>query len=204
MKKLNILVAVLGLLVFFAGRPAGSGYEVGDEVKDFKLKSVDGKMVSMSDYKNAKGFIVVFDCNTCPYSKAYLKRIKALNAKYEDKGYPVIAINSNDPKKSPGDTYDEMVKYAKKNDYQHPYLYDADQSVAARFGATNTPHVYVLKKDDGALMVNYIGAIDNNSRDADAADKKYVEDAVDALLSGSKPGVTKTKAIGCSIKWKST
>lgn len=202
MKNLNILVASLALLVFFAGRPTGSGYEVGDKVKDFSLKSVDGKMVSLADYKTAKGFIVIFDCNTCPFSKAYLNRIKALNDKYADNGFPVIAINSNDSKRSPGDSFKEMVKYAKKNDYQHPYLYDEDQSVATRFGATNTPHVYVLKKTGNEMVVDYIGAIDNNTKDADAADKKYVEDAVDALLKGQKPGVTKTKAIGCTIKWK--
>ncbi|MCG8389592.1 MAG: thioredoxin family protein [Cytophagales bacterium] len=202
MKNLNILVASLALLVFFAGRPTGSGYEVGDKVKDFSLKSVDGKMVSLADYKTAKGFIVIFDCNTCPFSKAYLNRIKALNDKYADNGFPVIAINSNDSKRSPGDSYKEMVKYAKKNDYQHPYLYDEDQSVATLFGATNTPHVYVLKKTGNEMVVDYIGAIDNNTKDADAADKKYVEDAVDALLKGQKPGVTKTKAIGCTIKWK--
>ena len=202
MKNLNILVASLALLVFFAGRPTSSGYEVGDKVKDFSLKSVDGKMVSLADYKTAKGFIVIFDCNTCPFSKAYLNRIKALNDKYADNGFPVIAINSNDSKRSPGDSYKEMVKYAKKNDYQHPYLYDEDQSVATRFGATNTPHVYVLKKTGNEMVVDYIGAIDNNTKDADAADKKYVEDAVDALLKGQKPGVTKTKAIGCTIKWK--
>ncbi len=202
MKNLNILMASLALLVFFAGRPTGSGYEVGDKVKDFSLKSVDGKMVSLADYKTAKGFIVIFDCNTCPFSKAYLNRIKALNDKYADNGFPVIAINSNDSKRSPGDSYKEMVKYAKKNDYQHPYLYDEDQSVATRFGATNTPHVYVLKKTGNEMVVDYIGAIDNNTKDADAADKKYVENAVDALLKGQKPGVTKTKAIGCTIKWK--
>ena len=202
MKNINILVASLALLVFFAGRPASSGYKVGDKVQDFKLKSVQGEMVSLADYEKAQGFIVIFDCNTCPFSKAYLNRIKALNDKYAESGFPVIAINSNDAKRSPGDSYKEMVKYAKKNDYQHPYLYDEDQSVATRFGATNTPHVYVLKKSGNDMVVDYIGAIDNNTKDAEAADKKYVEDAVDALLKGQKPEVTKTKAIGCTIKWK--
>lgn len=202
MKKISTLIALFSLVVFYAGRPVAGGYEVGDKVEDFKLKNVDGKMVSMADYKEAKGFIVIFDCNTCPYSKAYLNRIKALDENYAVKGYPVLAINSNDPKKSPGDTFDEMVAYAKKNDYKHAYLYDADQTVAKRFGATNTPHVYVLTKDDSGLVVNYIGAIDNNTRDAGAADKKYVESAVDALLQGDKPETTKTKAIGCTIKWK--
>ncbi|MEM6523484.1 MAG: thioredoxin family protein [Bacteroidota bacterium] len=202
MRKSSMLILLIGLVFSFAGSPVNSGYEVGDTVEDFKLKGVDGKMMSLADLKEAKGFILVFDCNTCPYSKAYLKRIKALNEKYEDQGYPVVAINSNDPKRSPGDTFEEMVNYANNNGYEHAYLYDADQKVAKRFGATNTPHVYVLNKDGGDLVVNYIGAIDNNSRDASAVDKRYVEDAVNALINGDKPSVTKTKAIGCTIKWK--
>ncbi|MEM9857665.1 MAG: thioredoxin family protein [Bacteroidota bacterium] len=202
MRKSSILIAVIGLIFSFAGSPVKNGYEVGDKVEDFKLKGVDGKMMSLADHEEAKGFIVIFDSNTCPYSKAYLKRIKALNEMYADKGYPVVAINSNDPKRSPGDTFDEMVSYAKENGYEHAYLYDADQSVAKRFGATNTPHVYVLTKEGGNMVINYIGAIDNNTKDASAADKKYVEDAVNALMKGNKPSVTKTKAIGCTIKWK--
>jgi len=202
MKKRTLLTIVMTLPIFFAGTSKKAGYEIGDHVDNFKLKSTAGEMVSTMDYENAKGFIVIFDCNTCPYSKMYQERIMKLDEKYASKGYPVLAINSNDPKKSPGDTYEEMVSYAKSNKYKHAYLYDEDQSVAKRFGATNTPHVYVLNKDDGKLVVNYIGAIDNNTRDAKAADKKYVEDAVDALLKGKKPPETKTKAIGCTIKWK--
>ncbi|TRX58372.1 thioredoxin family protein [Fulvivirga sp. M361] len=204
MKKLSLILTAFAFIFTFAGKPVTEGYEVGDTVKDFKLKSTSGAMVSMADFEEAKGFIVIFDCNTCPYSKKYLTRIKALNKKYADDGYPVLAINSNDPKKSPGDTYDEMMKYAKKNKYAHAYLYDADQTVAKRFGATNTPQVFLLSKNSGKYVVNYIGAIDNNTSDAAAADKKYVEDAVEALLKGEKPPVTKTKAIGCTIKWKAS
>jgi len=191
------------LLVFFAGRPVENGYQVGDTVKDFSLKSVSGEMVSLANYADAKGVILIFDCNTCPYSQAYRERIKALHAKYESKGYPVVAVQPNDPGRSPGDSYDNMVKYANEHNYKHAYLFDDTQEVTKRFGATNTPHVFVLNKEDSRLVVKYIGAIDNNTRSASEADKKYVEDAVDALINGDEPTVTKTKAIGCSIKWKS-
>lgn len=197
------LFSILCLLAFFAGTSTHGGYQVGDTVKDFNLKNVDGNMVSLGDYKDAKGVILIFDCNTCPYSQAYMERIKALHAKYEPQGYPVVAINANDPSRSPGDAYDKMVAYAKKNDYKHAYLQDIDQTVAKAFGATNTPHVFVLKNEKGIFHVAYTGAIDNNTRDAAAADKKYVENAVDALLKGEKPETTETKAIGCTIKWKS-
>lgn len=203
MLKSKLLLGMC-LLLFFAGAPTEPGYQVGDAVKDFELKGISGEMVSLENYDDAKGFILIFDCNTCPYSQAYLDRIKGLHAKYADKGYPVVAIQPNDPSRSPGDSFEKMVAYANENGYKHAYLYDETQEVARRFGATNTPHVYVLNKDDGKYVVNYIGAIDNNTRSAADADKKYVEDAVDALLKGQKPSVTKTKAIGCTIKWKAS
>ena len=87
----------LCLVMFFAGKPVNNGYNLGDTVSDFKLKNTNGKMVSLSDYSTALGIILIFDCNTCPYSKAYNERIVALNEKYATKGFPVIAINANDP-----------------------------------------------------------------------------------------------------------
>jgi peroxiredoxin len=197
--KLSALLA-LSLVLLFAGR--APKYEIGDSVTDFKLKNVDGKMVALSDYKSAKGVIVIFDCNTCPYSKAYNERIQTLNKNYASKGFPVIAINANSPELSPGDSFEEMKAVAKKKNYEFPYLIDETQQVAKSFGASNTPHVFVLQHVGGDFKVAYIGAIDNNTRDAAAADKKYVEEAVDALLAGKAIPTEKTKAIGCGIKWK--
>jgi peroxiredoxin len=194
MKKVWLLIVCVGMLI--AAAPVKDGYEVGDTATDFKLKNVDGKMVSLSDYKNAKGYIVIFDCNTCPYSKAYNERIIALDKKYSTNGFPVITINANE---GSGDSYDDMVRVAKKKDYKFPYLQDETQAIAKAYGATNTPHVFVLTKD---LKVAYIGAIDDSPRNASGVTKRYVEDAADALASGKAVPVTKTKAIGCGIKWK--
>lgn len=193
---------MLCFAVLTAGRIVSPNYGVGDTVSDFKLKNVDGKMVSLSDYKSGKGAIVIFDCNTCPYSKAYNDRIIALNKKYAAQGFPVITINANDPSDSEGDSFEEMVSLAKRKKYDFPYLVDETQNVARAFGATNTPHVFVLKNEGGTFIVAYIGAIDDNARDASSASKKYVEDAVDALLSNKAVPATKTRAIGCGIKWK--
>ena len=202
MKSIKKILLGMCVALFFAGSPVKKGYEVGDTVADFKLKNVDGKTVALSDYKDVKGVIVIFDCNTCPYSKAYNERIQSLHSKYAAKGFPVVTINANDPAMSPGDSFDEMVKQAKNKKYAFPYLYDETQEVAHAFGATNTPHVYVLDKEGKAFKVAYIGAIDNNSRDASSADEKYVEEAVDALLSGKEVQKEKTKAIGCTIKYR--
>lgn len=194
-----ILVPCLVLLMSFS--PLNSGYEIGDVATDFRLKNVDGKMVSLADYKSAKGFIVVFDCNTCPYSKAYNSRIIALSKKYS-KDYPLIAINANAAELSPGDSFDEMKKYSRNKGYDFPYLLDETQEIARAYGATNTPHVFILTKDQKVLKVAYIGAIDNNSRDASLVTKRYVEDAVEALLAGKPVATPKTRAIGCGIKYK--
>lgn len=176
------------------------GYQVGDKASDLKLKNIDGKWISLGDYKDARGFIVIFTCNHCPYAKAYEERIIALDKKYAPLGYPVIAINPNDPVAYPEDSYENMQKRAKDKGFTFPYLFDEQQTVFPQFGATRTPHIFILSKADSDMTVEYIGAIDDNYEDASKVTKKYVENAVDALLAGEKPEVTSTKAVGCSIK----
>lgn len=175
-------------------------YQIGDVAEDFKLKNVDGNMVSLSDFEEAKGFIVIFTCNTCPVSVANEDRIIDLNEKYKDKGYPVIAINPNNPKISSGDSYEMMKVRAKEKRFNFPYLFDDGQKVYPTYGASKTPHVYVLNKEDDELIVRYIGSIDDSARNAGTVKTKFVENAVDALTKGVPVEIASTKAIGCSIK----
>ena len=186
------------LLSSFILRPTADGYKVGDKAADFKLKNTTGKLVSLADNKAAKGYIVVFTCNTCPYAKAYESRIIDLNTKYAPLGYPVMAINPNDASKVPGDSYAAM--QTKK--YAFPYLQDESQQVAKTFGATRTPHLYILTRQGSAFVVSYIGAIDDNSEDASLVKTKYVENAMTEIIAGKAPSTNSTKAIGCTIKWK--
>ncbi len=210
MKKNLLLttgVICVALIFFINAKKSTPGetpvaYEVGDYATDFNLKNIDGSMVSMAGMKDAKGFIVIFTCNTCPFSKMYEDRIKELSAKYKPKGFPVIAINPNDTNASPGDSFEKMQARAKEKGFNFPYLYDETQATTAAYGATRTPHVFVLSREKEKYRVAYIGAIDNNHKDASLADKKYVEEAVDSLLTGQKVETTFTKAIGCTIKWK--
>jgi len=198
-KNLPLLALFFALLLSsFMLRPATDGYEVGDKAADFKLKNTDGKMVSLADNKAAKGYIVVFTCNTCPYAKAYESRIVALNTKYAQLGYPVVAINPNDAATVPGDSYAAM--QTKK--YAFPYLQDESQQVAKTYGATRTPHLYVLTRQDKNFVVSYIGAIDDNSEDPKLVKTKYVENAMTEILAGKPASTNSTKAIGCTIKWK--
>jgi peroxiredoxin len=196
-KRLLVLAIIVISTVAFTVKTA-DGYKVGDTITDFSLKNIDNKMVSLSDYKQAKGFIIVFTCNMCPYSVANEDRINALDAKYKSKGFPVIAINPNDPNASRGDSFEDMKVRAKEKSFTFPYLFDKGQKVYPEFGATKTPHVYIVSK--ATMKVEYIGAIDNSSRNPEGVSEKYVENAVDALLAGKKIEKTETRAIGCSIK----
>ena len=197
MKKFGI-VALLALVVMsFSSLPAG--YKVGDKASDFKLRSVDGKMYSMADYKDAKGFIVVFTCNHCPFAVKYEDRIVALAKKYKSLGYELIAINPNDPAAQPEDSFDLMKVRAKEKGFTFPYLFDEGQKVYPQYGATKTPHVFLLDK---SLTVKYIGAIDDNVDDAAAVKERYLENAIAALEKNQEANPSMTKAIGCSIKVK--
>ncbi|RXP58644.1 thioredoxin family protein [Lutibacter sp. HS1-25] len=198
--KVSFVLIVFILVSAFTIKNTLDGYKIGDIATDFKLKNVDNKMVSLSDYKSAKGFIVIFTCNHCPFSIAYQDRIIALDKKYKAKGYPVIAINPNNPAISKGDDFEAMQQRAKEKGFTFPYLFDEGQQIYPQYGATRTPEVYLLNKENGKLIVAYMGAIDNNSQDEAAVTEKYVENAVDALLAGKKPTINTTKAIGCSIK----
>ncbi|MFY0653644.1 MAG: thioredoxin family protein [Cyclobacteriaceae bacterium] len=208
--KRNILIAIgvlsVAMIFFINAKKSTShaipNYEVGDYANDFNLKNIDGSMVSMAGMKEAKGFIVIFTCNTCPFSKMYEERINELSMKYAGKGYPVLAINPNDKSRSPGDTFDEMKARASDKGFSFPYLYDETQEVASAYGASRTPHVFVLQREKEKYRVEYVGAIDNNHKDASLASKKYVEEAVDNLLSGKAVENKFTKAIGCGIKWR--
>lgn len=196
MKKFGILTLLTVILMSFTNP---TGYQPGDKATDFKLKSVDGKMYSMSDYKDAKGFIVVFTCNHCPFAVKYEDRVIELAKKYKSKGYVLLAINPNDPAAQPDDSFDKMKVRAKEKGFTFPYLFDEGQKIYPQYGATKTPHVFLLDKN---LIVKYIGAIDDNVEDASAVKEHYLENAITALENGKEPTIPVTKAIGCSIKVK--
>ncbi len=181
---------------------SAGGYKAGDKAMDFSLKNVDGNTVSMAGNPDARGYIVVFTCNTCPFAQAYESRIIALHNKYAPQGYSVIAINPNDPVSSPGDSYEKMQERANRKKYPFPYLLDETQQVTRTYGATRTPHVFIVKKQNDDFVVQYTGTIDDNSQDASDVDQKFVENAMTQVLAGKPVINTVTKAIGCAIKWK--
>lgn len=194
------------LFALFMGASIGvsaQGFNLDSKVTDFELIGVDNAKHTLSGGNDRnKGAIVIFTCNHCPFSKAYEQRIIDLDNKYRSLGYPVIAISSNDPSIEPEDSFEEMQKLAAEKKYPFPYLFDETQEVAKAYGATRTPHVFVVEKVKDAYVLRYRGAIDDNAKPEGEIKKKYVEDAVDALLAKKKVKVKEVKAVGCTIKWK--
>jgi peroxiredoxin len=196
MKKFGILMSVM----FFAVATMAQGYEIGDKVEDFRLKNVDGNYVSMADFPDTEGFIVIFSCNHCPYVVAYEDRMIEIHNEFAPQGFPVIAINPNDTIAEPRDSFTNMKVRAKEKGFPFPYVIDADQSVYPKFGATRTPHIFLLKRDGADLRVAYIGAIDDNFRDASAVEERFLANAIHAVQRGETPDPAVTRAIGCTIK----
>ncbi len=194
MKKNLLFTFLLSCMSFIT---FAQSYQIGDVAEDFNLPNVSGHMLSMDDYKGVNGYIIVFTCNHCPYSIMYENRLIELHHMTSEMGYPVIAINPNDPAASPADSFEKMQERHKERQFPFAYLFDEGQKVYPKFGATKTPHVFVLDQDK---KVRYIGAVDDNARDELAVSERYVLNAVMALSKGKNPSPETTKAIGCSIK----
>lgn len=191
------LTCICGVLV--AG-DLPDGVKVGDVAPDFSLLNIDGKQLVLHEQTTVKGLIVVFTCNHCPYAKKYEDRINALDQKYREQGYAVVAINPNDTIAVPEDAYSKMIERAREKKFTFPYLIDPTQNVAKAYGARRTPHVFLLSRQKTNFRVEYIGGIDD-APDGPVAEK-FVENAIEQLIAGKAPQTTFTKAVGCTIKWK--
>ncbi len=198
MKKLkNIFIVSVYLFIVSA-----FAIKQKETILDFSLKNTDGKMVSLANYKEAKGFIIVFTCNHCPFAKLYPPRLNALNSKYDSLGVPLIAISSTDTMMYEEDTYPKMIAKATDEQFNFPYLFDEMQSVAKNFKAQKTPHAFIIWKENEKWVIKYNGAIDDNGMEPEKVTEHYVANAVDALLANKKITIPETKSIGCQIAFR--
>jgi peroxiredoxin len=163
----------------------------------FALPGVDGGEHTLQSYDAAELLVLIQSCNHCPYVQAWEGRMKAIQRDYADRGVRIVAFNSNDAVRSPGDSFEEMVARAKREDFNFDYLYDADQSLARALGAERTPEAFVFGRD---RQLVYHGAIDDNRDDREVS-RHYLRDALDAALSGTVPQLTDTAPVGCTVKW---
>jgi thiol-disulfide isomerase/thioredoxin len=180
---------------------------LGSPAPPFQLPGVDGRNWSLQDFASARLLVVIFTCNHCPTAQYYEDRLNQLVADYRDKGVALVAISPNDPRSvrldelgwtDLSDSFAEMKRRAQDRRYGFPYLYDGDaETVSRAYGPVATPHAFVF---DTARHLRYVGAIDDSERPQHVK-VRYVRDALDALLAGQDPPVTRTKVVGCSVKW---
>jgi len=198
--------AALGMALVTTARAgddaAPAGIAIGDPapLATVKMKNVDGKELSIADAHRAKGTLVVFSCNACPWAKAWESRIVELGNASMKRGIGVIVINANDPMVNSQDGYDVMKARAKQRKMQFPYVVDETSDVARAFGATRTPEAFLFDAE-GRLV--YHGTIDDNAHEPGKVEKRYLRDAVDAVVAGKAVTTQETKALGCSIKFRS-
>jgi peroxiredoxin len=202
MKKLaRILapVAILGFAAAFTVLPVMEELAIGAAIPkaELKMQDVTGKEVSLSGTKTAKGLLVIFSCNTCPYVKMSETRIKEAETFCKANGLGMILVNSNEDQREGDDSFDAMKKYATEQGITVPYVLDKSSQLADAFGAARTPQCFLF---DAAGTLAYKGAIDDNVKDPKAVTKAYLKDALAAVAKGAKPEVKESKSIGCSIK----
>jgi peroxiredoxin len=166
---------------------------------DFDLPGVDGQNHSLKELSGKKAVIVIFSCNHCPYVQAYEDRIIQIQNDYAAKGAQIVAINSNEDVNHPDDSFENMVKRAKEKKFNFLYLRDETQSAARDYGATHTPHIFLF---DQKRELRYTGKIDDNWQEASKVKRRYLREALDALLEGKEVPEPETHAIGCTIKWR--
>ena len=181
------------LIIIFALTVYGTQAQ---QIKDFSLPDVrNNDQFTLSNHKKAKGLVIIFTSNICPYSVYYEGRITQLISDYEDKGIQFVMINSHLEDK---ESAEEMANKLSTWGLNVPYLADKDQVVLRMFGATKSPEVYVLKPE-GDFKVVYKGAIDNNPQVATDVKDQYLKENLELLISG-KPAQTGGRPIGCMIK----
>ncbi|MBK0381635.1 redoxin domain-containing protein [Pedobacter sp. SD-b] len=162
---------------------------LGDTVSGFNLPNTvpnQPKMVSLDDYKNRKGVILIFMTNGCYHCIRYRQRIKDLHTKYAKDGYPVVTINPSNPSYAFEETNQEMVKNAIKEKYEFPYLEDSTQNVTRAYNLRSTPTAYVLQRQKNNWVLKYKGPIDNDMDNKKKDKTNFVQNVVDALIHHKK------------------
>ncbi len=171
---------------------------LGEQAPDFRnLKATDGNLYSLKSFDSKEVLVIIFSCNHCPYVQAYEDRMVGIQHDYLSKGVQLVAINSNDDRSYPEDSFAQMVKRVKDKRFNFVYLRDADQRVVDSYGAVCTPHVFAF---DSERKLQYRGRIDD-SKDPSKVQSHDLTNAIDDMLSGKQVRTPDTKPFGCSIKW---
>ena len=177
-----------------------NGLEPGDAGLPFDLRNANNSgapRISYPEIVTDVGCIVMFTCNHCPYVIGNESRIETIAARAREAGISFVGINSNDSVNYPTDGWEPMQHRAENMSYD--YLHDPTQEVAKAWGAERTPEFYLL---NGGGIIVYRGRLDDSPKDPSHATTSELSDAIDALLNGEDPHISRTDSIGCSVKWK--
>lgn len=172
---------------------------IGNGMPDFRLPSTDGNQYSPVDFSDREILVIVFMCNHCPYVKAVMGRLVALQSKYSDERVLFIGINPNDAVTYPEDSFENMKLFAEEFKINFPYLRDETQETARAYDAVCTPDIFVYDKQ---RKLRYRGRIDDNWKDESAVTSRDLDKAIACLLEGKEPDFPQIHSIGCSVKWK--
>ena len=200
MRILLVSVLLCGLLYATAEAQTKKELAIGTPMPlaDRPMKNIDGRVLTLNDLKGEKGLVVVFWSNTCPWVAKYEDRLLELARTYQEKGFGFVVVNANDPRAYPQESLEEMKKRATSRGYPFPYLVDEGSVLAATYGATRTPHVYVFDAE-GKLV--YVGAIDDSPADPSQVERAYLKEVLEAMVAGKEVPLTHSRAFGCTIKW---
>jgi peroxiredoxin len=197
--SMALMISLVSLARAEDSAPAGLAIGDAAPMTDVKMKNVDGRELTIGGVKGAKGTLVVFSCNHCPWAKAWEGRIVELGNAYPKRGIGVIVINSNDPTAYEEDAYPAMQQRARQRGMKYPYVVDATSGVARAYGATRTPEAFLF---DAKGRLVYHGTVDDNAHEPDKVAHRYLRDALEAVVAGQELTVKETKALGCSIKFR--
>lgn len=173
--------------------------KIGSKAPDFNLPCVDNKLYSLNSFDDKKILIVIFSCNHCPYVQAYENRFISIQSDFAERGVQIVAINSNEVKNYPEDSFEEMIKRSNEKHFNFPYLRDETQEVVKAYGATHTPEIFLF---DQERKLRYHGKIDDNWKEPEKVKYQYLRNAIEEVLMGKEVSIPETFSIGCTIKWK--
>ncbi|MCH8523861.1 MAG: redoxin family protein [Balneolales bacterium] len=204
MKYFNFMAFPLMLLMFLGLAITSTDMqelEIGQvgPMFDYEMMNIDGNMITMNAVKGENGTLLIFSCNTCPFVHAWEDRYLEIEQLAAANGIGMLYVNPNEDIRDRGESIADNLERATMIGYTVPYTIDTDHQLADAYGATRTPHVYLM--DSNNVLV-FRGAIDDNSRSASDVQNTYLRDAILELAAGQPITTPTSRAIGCTIKRK--
>ncbi len=172
---------------------------IGSRAPHFQLPATDGKTYSLDSFEKAKGLVIFFTCNHCPYVIGSDEVTRKSADRYQAYGIQFIAINSNSPNTYPEDSFEKMIQRMEEHRFPWVYLHDAKQEIALAYGALRTPHFYLFDEERKLI---YTGRGVDSPRDTSKMKVNNLDLALEEFVGGQPIKTPLTNPIGCNVKWE--